>query len=293
MRAALDIVAELRALSESGSKSDRHLAKMVLADPEFFMHGAIDKIAERSGVSEPTVTRFCRSLGVEGIREFRVRLAQALAVGTRFLQVADVDREATNGRVPDTIAAAAYGAIDVVCNGIDMVRLAEAADAITASTLIRTYGSGGSSSMAATELENRLFRLGLPVAASVDGEIQRMTASVANAQTAIVAFSISGHLRPVIDAVAIARQYGAKTIAFTAPESELARTAELVFPFHIDEGANVYRPSPARYGLLALVDMLSMVVAEKLGPQVVEGMRRIKHHLNVMKHSDPQLPIGD
>ena len=220
MRAALDIVAELRALSESGSKSDRHLAKMVLADPEFFMHGAIDKIAERSGVSEPTVTRFCRSLGVEGIREFRVRLAQALAVGTRFLQVADVDREATNGRVPDTIAAAAYGAIDVVCNSIDMVRLAEAADAITASTLIRTYGSGGSSSMAATELENRLFRLGLPVAASVDGEIQRMTASVANAQTAIVAFSISGHLRPVIDAVAIARQYGAKTIAFTAPKSD-------------------------------------------------------------------------
>ena len=215
MRAALDIVAELRALSESGSKSDRHLAKMVLSDPEFFMHGAIDKIAERSGVSEPTVTRFCRSLGVEGIREFRVRLAQALAVGTRFLQVADVDREATNGRVPDTIAAAAYGAIDVVCNSIDMVRLAEAADAMTASTLIRTYSSG----RLVVDGRDGTRKLPVPPWASSVGQCRwrdpAMTASVANAQTAIVAFSISGHLRPVIDAVAIARQYGAKTIAFT------------------------------------------------------------------------------
>lgn len=293
MSTALDIVAELRQLAEEGSKLDRHLAKLVLAEPEFFVHEAIAKIAERAQVSEPTVTRFCRSLGLNGTREFKVRLAQALAVGARYLQVANVDQETTNRRIPDTIAASAYGAIDVICNGVDMTQLARAAEAIMTARLIRVYGSGGSSSMAAVELETRLFRLGLPVAASVDGEIQRMTASVADPKTTIVAFSISGQLRSTIDALAIARHYGAKTIAFTAPDSELAQIAEIVFPFHIDEGDNVYRPSPARYGMLALVDMLSMVVAEKLGPKVVEGMRRIKHQLNVMKQRNPELPIGD
>ena len=38
---------------------------------------------------------------------------------------------------------------------------------------------------------------------------------------------------------------------------------------------------------------LSMVVAENLGPGVVEGMRRIKHQLNALEHRDPQLPLGD
>lgn len=293
MNTALDIVAELHQLAEEGSKLDRHLAKMVLADPEFFVHEAIAKIAERAQVSEPTVTRFCRSLGLNGTREFKVKLAQALAVGARFLQVANPDRETANRRIPDTIAASAYDAINVICNSIDMTQLAAAAEAIVTAKLIRAYGSGGSSSMAAVELENRLFRLGLPVAACVDGEMQRMTASVANPKTTIVAFSISGQLRSTIDALAIGRHYGAKTIAFTAPGSELARTAEIVFPFHIDEGDNVYRPSPTRYAMLAIVDMLSMVVAENLGPGVVEGMRRIKHQLNALEHRDPQLPLGD
>lgn len=293
MNTALDIVAELHQLAEEGSKLDRHLARMVLADPEFFVHESIAKIAERAQVSEPTVTRFCRSLGLNGMREFKVKLAQALAVGARFLQVANPDRETANRRIPDTIAASAYDAINVICNSIDMTQLAAAAEAIVTAKLIRAYGSGGSSSMAAVELENRLFRLGLPVAASVDGEMQRMTASVANPKTTIVAFSISGQLRSTVDALAIGRHYGAKTIAFTAPDSELARTAEIVFPFHIDEGDNVYRPSPTRYAMLAIIDMLSMVVAENLGPGVVEGMRRIKHQLSASEHRDPQLPLGD
>ncbi|MBO6900063.1 MAG: MurR/RpiR family transcriptional regulator [Rhizobiaceae bacterium] len=293
MNKALDIVAELYRLAEDGSKLDRHLAKLVLADPEFFIHEAIAKIAERAQVSEPTVTRFCRSLGLDGTREFKVKLAQALAVGARFLQVADPDRGTTNRRVPDTIAASAHGAIDAVCKGIDVGKLSNAADAIIAARLIRVYGSGGSSSMAAVELETRLFRFGLPVVASVDGEIQRMTASVADPKTVIVAFSISGQLQSIIDALSIARHYGATTIAVTAPESEIAAAAEMVFPFHIDEGENVYRPSPARYGILAFVDILSMIIAEKLGPQVVESMRRIKHQLNVMEHRDPQFPLGD
>jgi DNA-binding MurR/RpiR family transcriptional regulator len=292
MPAVLDIVAALRDAAETGGRSDRRIAATVLEDPDFVTHASIDQVAARAGVSEPTVTRFCRSVGCAGMRDFKVRLAQALAVSGRYLRPIDLGAGAER-HVPATIAAMATEAIDRACRSVDHADLARAAELVAAAGMVRAYGSGGSSSMAATELESRLFRLGIPTAACVDGEMQRMTACVADVSTAIVAFSISGMVRPVIDAVAIARLYGARTIAFTSPGSPLADAAEIVFPVLVAEGTNVLRPSPARYALLALVDMLAMTTAERIGASAVEGMRRIKHHLGLTKSSDPQLPLGD
>jgi DNA-binding MurR/RpiR family transcriptional regulator len=293
MNPALDIVAALRSLAETGGKSDRRVAAFVLAEPEFATHASIARVAERAGVSEPTVTRFCRALDCEGIRDFKVRLAQALAVSGRYLVPVKPEPDPAERRVPGIIRTSAIDAVDMVCRAIDVDNLARAGQILAASRMIRAYGSGGSSSMAATELESRLFRLGLAISACTDGEMQRMTAAVCTSDTIIVALSISGLVRPQVEAVTIARQYGARTLAVTAPGSPLAAAAEIVFPFQIDEGSNVFRPSPARYALLALVDMLAMVTAEQIGQPALEGMRRMKHHVSQARNNDPRLPLGD
>jgi len=293
MNPALDIIEAVRALAENGGKSDRRIAALTLADPRFVTHAAIAEIATRVGVSEPTVTRFCRALGCEGMRDFKVRLAQALAVSGQYLQPVNGGPEPPGRRVPSLVGAGALEAVESVCRAVDLEALAQAAAILAGSRLIRAYGSGGSSSMAAIEFESRLFRLGLAASACIDGEMQRMTAAVADAGTTIVAFSISGLVAPQIEAVSIARHYGARTIAVTAPESPLAAAAALTFPFRIEEGANVFRPSPARYALLALIDMLAMATAEVIGPPAVEGMRRMKHHVSQARNNDPRLPLGD
>ena len=288
LRPPIDVVARLREIAASGSRSDQRLATEILADPDFATHAAIDRLAARAEVSEPTVTRFCRALGCSGLREFKVRLAQAVATAGRYIKPAG--RE---GRAPQLIAAAAHGASEEVCNAIDVDALARAADFIVAARMVRAYGSGGSSSLAAVELENRLFRLGILAASSIDGEIQQMTAAAADAGVVVVAYSVSGEVRSVIQAVATARLYGAEAIAFTAPNSPLAEAASLVFPFRVDEGRDIFRPTPARYALLALTDMLAMSVAERIGAPAVERMRRIKHHQALSKRDADRLPLGD
>ncbi|HEX4766913.1 MAG TPA: MurR/RpiR family transcriptional regulator, partial [Lichenihabitans sp.] len=143
------------------------------------------------------------------------------------------------------------------------------------------------------ELENRLFRLGVLAAAHVDGEMQRMTAAASDPETVVVAYSVSGEVASVVEAVATARLYGASAIAVTAAGSSLARAASLVLPFRVDEGIDIFRPSPARYALLAMTDMLAMAVAERIGAAAVERMRRIKHHQGAGRRDAAHLPIGD
>ncbi len=287
-RPSIDIVARLREIAASGSRSDQRLAAEILADPDFATHAAIDRMAERAEVSEPTVTRFCRALGCSGLRDFKVRLAQAIVVTGRYIKPAG-----RGGVAPQLIAAGAHGAIEAVCNTIDAADLARAADLIVGARMVRAYGSGGASSLAAVELENRLFRLGILASSHIDGEVQQMTAAAAEKGMVVIAYSVSGEVRSIIDAVSTAQLYGATAIAFTAPGSPLAAVASLVFPFRVDEGMDIFRPSPARYALLALTDMLAMSVAERVGAPAVERMRRIKHHQALSKRDAERLPLGD
>ena len=80
------------------------------------------------------------------------------------------------------------------------------------------FGGGGGSSMVAMETENRLFRLGLSATHCNDAQLQLMMAATLTAEDVLIALSITGRYEPIIRATAVADQYGAHTIAATAPD---------------------------------------------------------------------------
>ena len=77
------------------------------------------------------------------------------------------------------------------------------------------------------------------------------------------------------------------------PDSPLSRVATDVVPFLVEELQNILSPTPARYILLALIDILAYKVAELRGRTAVESMRRIKHQLVNTRDDDESKPLGD
>src|SRR5262245_15993658 len=53
----------------------QRVAGLVLADPAAAARATIVELAERSGTSPATVTRFCRALGFEGYSDLRLGIA--------------------------------------------------------------------------------------------------------------------------------------------------------------------------------------------------------------------------
>ena len=292
-RIVIDIIVRLKELGQTGSKSDRLLAAMVLTDLDFASKASISEIATRIGVSEPTVTRFCRNLGCEGVRDFKFWIAQAMAIGGQYLTAQPIKGENRDQRLVEIISNPAIAAIQHLSSTLIMSTVALAAEQLSASDHILCIGSGGTSSMLATEMQNRMFRLGLNAVSQVDGELQRMFAAVATPTTTVLAFSTSGYAQSVIDAVQLARQYGARTVAITAPGSVLSEVAETVIHYQPTEDGNIYKPTSSRFALLAIVDILATAVAESRGAKILENLRRIKQSLNMLKREDPRLPLGD
>jgi len=291
----IDIIARLRSRLGEGHRAEAQLIECILADLHFATTAPIGDIARRAQVSEPTVTRLARSLGFHNTRDMKVHLAQALATGGAYLRAHESNSEGqhSSNQVVATICGRAHAALDLISVALARVDMTALGELIAGASRVTCYGTGGNSSMAAVELQNRLFRLGLNSNAYADPQLQSMSASVADGRSVIVAFSTSGRARSVLEAVAVARQYDAVCIGVTAPDSPLARAVQYLVPFVFEEDQNLYKPSSSRFAMLAVVDILAMAAAEAIGPDVLERLRRVRQSLTAIRSEGPMQPIGD
>src|SRR3954469_8734896 len=69
------VLARVRSLLPEFTGALRRVAEQVLTDPAAASRATIVELAERSGTSPATVTRFCRALGFDGYADLRLGIA--------------------------------------------------------------------------------------------------------------------------------------------------------------------------------------------------------------------------
>ena len=87
--AAVDVISNLKKSEGRLSTREQKVADFVSANLERISAMTIAEVAKACDVSTPTGVRFCRTMGCDGFREFKIRLAQNLAVSLQYLDVGD------------------------------------------------------------------------------------------------------------------------------------------------------------------------------------------------------------
>jgi DNA-binding MurR/RpiR family transcriptional regulator len=159
--------------------------------------------------------------------------------------------------------------------------------------MVYAYGVGGWSAVMADEARIRLVRLGLPVASYQDAVMQRVAGATMDQTCVLLALSLTGRTHELLAAVTIARGYGARIVAITAPASPLARLSEEVLPVVTRETDAVLKPSSARYAALMMLDVLATEVALSDPARSRELLRRIKTVLDAHRDGPDRQPLGD
>ena len=293
---AHDIIALMKDCYPGLSRSEQSVADAVLSDVRAAVEASNAELAIRAGVSQPTVTRFCRSVGCAGVRDFKLQLARSLVVGELFL-ANDNPRPTTNPDTTPPFWASVLGearlALREVERQLDPGLVLSAAAILAPARRVLTLGLGGSSSALAEEMQNRLFRYGVPVTACKDPYLARMTVSTFRPDDVLIAISGSGRTREVIDCLHLARTYRARTIAITTPDSAAARAAEIALTTHIDGYSDALMPSASRFAFLTIIDLIAAATGYQMGPLARENLRRIKFNL-IEKGAGPTIePLGD
>jgi DNA-binding MurR/RpiR family transcriptional regulator len=286
----VDIFSTLQEEKARLSPSETRIADILLNDFEFAVNASIIELAEKADVSPPTVTRFCRRVGCESFSDFKVQLARTAYVGMRYLRPEPKSRDP--GDVAQDIITKAQNALFLLHRSLDLAAIEQAAEKIAKAGMIYAFGSGGNSSMIASELQNRLFRFGLHVTASSDHGMQLMLAAAAKSTHVIVGSSFSGRNTELVRSFTLARETGVTTIALTQADSLVAKAADIVIPIDLAEGNNIFRPTSTRIAYLAAVDILASLVAYNI-PQAAVTLRRIKQQLVAHRDGDDRQLLGD
>src|SRR3954447_15509818 len=289
-----DIVSVVRQSAPDLSPSEQRVATALLADVEFAIHASNADLARRARVSEPTVTRFSRSVGCRGVRDLKVRLAQAMAVGRIYVELpphvgTDVARPALWRSVFQEIRRAIAAAEE----GLRRDDVERAAEAISRCSRLAAFGVGGGSTLAAAEVQNRFCRLGIAVSHASDPRLMRMIAATLGCDDVVIAVSTTGAANEVIEAAGIAKQYGALLVAITRPQSRLASIADIVLGVHVPEAPDALKPTASRYAFLAAIDLLAASTAYCKPLEAQARMRRIKYELLKGTDGNSGGPLGD
>ena len=290
-----DIISQIRDSYAQLRPAERRVADVVLADVSFSVDASNAEIARRAEVSEPSVTRFCRAIGCEGVRDFKVKLAQSVVVGLLYLTPREHPPMATDNGSPlwNVVFGEARNALAAVERSINPKDVLRAAELVANAHQVAVFGLGGSSSALALETQYRLFRYGVVVSAHSDPYIMRMTASTLKPNDVVIAISATGRSREVIEAVELARHYRASTIGITAPDTDLARACDVALTVEIPEYPDTMKPTASRYAFLAVVDLISAATGYRLDASALENLRRIKY--TVLSHRKGKVfePLGD
>jgi len=84
--APIDLVSRIQRVEGRLSPAERQVATAVAADFEAATRLTIAELAGRAGVSQPSVTRFCRSVGCASFADFKIRLATTMTVAAAYLK---------------------------------------------------------------------------------------------------------------------------------------------------------------------------------------------------------------
>ncbi|MEI4472389.1 MurR/RpiR family transcriptional regulator [Frigidibacter sp. MR17.24] len=272
MTAEISILEHIQSLRGGLKPTLQVVADAVLARPTETRSMNIKELAAACGVSEASISRFVRGIGLPSYRAFQLRMVEdaATTLPARS-QVPDEGQIYENIGRADTaqtiLTKVAHRTADVAracLSTLDPAALERAAAMIRAADTVYFFAAG----LSALSAENALLRfarIGKPAIFHRDRNNQILLAGSLRRGSLGIAISDSGRTNQTVLALTAARAAGVPTIALTAfADSPLARIADLTLVTPAGYQPNeepLYESMVSKIGQLVAIDALYSLVA--------------------------------
>ncbi|MDO5601960.1 MAG: MurR/RpiR family transcriptional regulator [Oscillospiraceae bacterium] len=251
-------------MEEYATKQEKVIIEFIRTNPirEMIMY-SITEFSEKVGVSDATMLRFCRKLGLKGYSEFRFLLSQSE-------DAAENDAEDEADRILDSMVTVLRSTHDL----LDHAQIEKAARLILEARCVYAFGSGNSG-VAAQEFCNKVLRYGLHCSYQADSHFQIIAASLLSEQDVLVLFSVSGGTKDMLSLAKNAARSGVKLVIVTNYlKSPLAKYATALLyvvgkSTPLNSGSLVSKVSQ-----LYIVDVLGRELQRQMGSRAEENLRK-------------------
>ncbi|GAA0489385.1 MurR/RpiR family transcriptional regulator [Salinibacillus aidingensis] len=242
----------------------------VLENPDLVPNMTTKELAQKSGTSESSVVRFCKSIGIGSFKTFKLELVKELAMSEdnltdfNFLQDKsepyDIFQKVTHVNT---------SAIEAISTSLDRREFENAVDTIQHANRLVFYGVGGSAT-AAVDGFYKFTKLGYPCTAHHDFHFLLSSIPYLKKNDIIIAISMSGKTKDVLELSRFAQKEEATVIAITnLDKSPLYKEADIRLCTPIVEHDYRIGSIPSRMTQLTIIDALYLSVFKAMGEDVL------------------------
>ncbi|QNB01130.1 glucokinase [Massilia sp. Se16.2.3] len=262
------------------SPAEQRVAALVLEHPRKVLSEPIAEIARLADVSQPTVIRFCRSLGFQGLAEFKLKFAGSLtgSIPVRHSQVrmSDSTHDLSAKVIDNTVSA-----ILKFRDGLDVHAIDRAIALLRGANKVEFYAMGNAR-VVALDGQHKFFRFRIPTTAHGDAHLFQLAAELLQPNDVVIAISTAGQAPELLSAVDAARAAGASVIAITSSKSALAKKAHVCLAVDHTEDSTTFLSMISRILQLLLIDIMAVGISLGAGQDGdIEARKLLISHLDV------------
>jgi RpiR family carbohydrate utilization transcriptional regulator len=276
-------LARIRAAYPGLSDKFRQVADHLLEHPRDVVHLSINQLAEVTDCAEATIFRFCKQLGFRGYQDLKIALAREMAEEPMQNIHEEVAVEDDMFTVAQKVFSANISGLTDTLQLLDRDSLERAVQVLHEAKRIEFYGAGGSAPIA-VDAFHKFMRTGVQCIAHTDTHMQVMAAGLLGTQGVAVGISHSGSNKDILEALRVAKEGGAQTIAITSyRKSPLAQLADVTLYTSTRETAFRTEAMSARLAQLSLLDVLYVGVSRLRQEQTVANLQKIREVISLKR----------
>ena len=272
-------IVNVKVLYDSLGKAEKKIADFLLKDPKAILPLSIVDFAEACGVGEATIVRFSKRLGFNGYQQLKISIAQ------------EDDTPPVNKNISKKDSA--YDILAKVCHDInsslektmvviDAEAISKFCEAVMKAREVYIFGLGNSAAVA-LDVSHKFLRLGIRAHAFTDNHMQAIAAAHLGSGDLALAISHSGSSKDIIEAMEIAKNNGATTVAITNNgKAPIDKFCDLMLHTISDETNYRILGLSSRISQLAIIDAVYSYLVCHL-PRAKENIKKTEIALEKKK----------
>ncbi len=264
--------------------SERKIAEFLLANPTQAVSLGVQDIAFSAGSSSSACIRLANHLGYSGYSALRMALAKEVFSSEQEpedVPLLKITALSSTAEIVNQVIHSTSKSILALEQRVDIKALEGSVNTIMHAHH-RVIAGVGASGIVASDLQQKLSRLGLHALYSPDSDMQIVEACALSKSDVLVAISYSGETSSVLKVAREAKRNGSSVIALTRfGGNSLSRIAD--WTLHVVNSESLFREGAtlSRFGQLLVVDLIYTTILvrshTKVGDLVKRSWEAVSH----------------
>lgn len=254
----------LTEMMEQLPASEAKVARFILQNPEHFLQSTAKELGQLTNTSAPAVVRLCKSIGLKGIQDLKLRITGDIASNIPPTEYRDIEKGEPISQVVQKITMNAHRTIDETMSLIQEESIEACVELIYEANQVFAFGIGASS-LIAEDIRQKLQRIHKNIILPNDLHDAVTALATAQPNDVFIAISNSGETKEVVDLMEFAMRRKIRVISITQyGVSTVAQRADVAL-YTSSKFESAYRSgaTSSRLAQLLVIDILFMSIVAK------------------------------